>query len=81
MARHADIVLPCTTPLERRDLGMNPRDPYVISMEKAIEPIGKARDDYDIFSAIARRMDVEDAFTDGRSAEDWQRWIGRLKRS
>ena len=75
MARHADIVLPCTTPLERRDLGMNPRDPYVISMEKAIEPIGKARDDYDIFSAIARRMDVEDAFTDGRSAEDWQRWI------
>jgi biotin/methionine sulfoxide reductase len=75
LARHADIVLPCTTPLERQDIGMNPRDPFVISMEKAIEPVGKARDDYEIFAAIARQMNAEDAFTEGRSADDWQRWI------
>ena len=29
VARHADIVLPCTTTLERSDIGMTPRDPYV----------------------------------------------------
>ena len=49
----ADIVLPRTTTLERSDIGMTPRDPYVISMDKAVEPAGEARDDYAIFAAIA----------------------------
>ena len=75
LARHADIVLPCTTTLERQDIGMNPRDPYVISMEKAIEAMGEARDDFSIFASIARQMGVEKRFTEGRTAEDWQLWI------
>jgi biotin/methionine sulfoxide reductase len=75
LARHADIILPCTTTLERQDIAMTPRDPFVISMDKAIEPIGEARNDYDIFTGIARYMDTEDTFTEGRSAEDWQKWI------
>ncbi len=75
LARHADIVLPCTTTMERQDIGMTSRDPYVISMDKAIEPVAGARNDYDIFTGIARRMNAEDAFTEGRTAEDWQRWI------
>ena len=75
LARHADIILPCTTTLERQDIGMTPRDPYVISMDKAIEPVGEARNDYDIFAGIARRMGTKDSFTEGRSAEDWQKWI------
>ena len=49
MAKHADIVLPCTTTLERNDLSISPRDPYVIDMQKAIEPIASSRNDYDIF--------------------------------
>ena len=75
LARHADIILPCTTTLERQDIGMTPRDPFVISMDKAIEPVGEAKNDYDIFAGIARHMDTEDSFTEGRSAEDWQKWI------
>ena len=59
LARHADIILPCTTTLERQDIGMTPRDPFVISMDKAIEPIGEARNDYDIFAGIARNLDTE----------------------
>ena len=74
-ARHADIVLPCTTSLEREDLGMMPRDPYLFSMAQVVEPNGKARDDYDIFTGIARHMGVEESFTEGRSAADWQEWI------
>jgi biotin/methionine sulfoxide reductase len=80
LARHADIILPCTTTLERQDIGMTPRDPFVISMGKAIEPIGEARNDYDIFAGIARCMDTEDTFTEGRSAEDWQKWIWEQSR-
>ena len=75
LARHADIVLPCTTTLERQDIGMNPRDPYVISMDKAIDAVGEARDDFHIFASIARRMGAENQFTEGRTAEEWQRWI------
>ena len=80
LARHADIILPCTTTLERQDIGMTPRDPYVISMDKAIEPVGEARNDYDIFAGIARRMGTENSFTEGRSAEDWQKWIWEQSR-
>jgi biotin/methionine sulfoxide reductase len=75
LAKHADIVLPCTTTLERNDLGMTPRDPYVIAMSKAFEPIGLARDDYEIFTAIAEKLDIKEEFTEGRSTADWLEWI------
>jgi biotin/methionine sulfoxide reductase len=74
-ARHADIVLPATTTLERNDIGAARRDPYVIAMQKAIEPVGEARDDYDIFSALARRLGCEQAFTQGRDEMAWLRHI------
>lgn len=74
-AKHADIVLPCTTPLERQDIAMTPRDPYVVSMSKLTEPYGQARNDFEIFAGIARAMEIEADFTDGRNPEDWQRWI------
>ena len=75
LAKRSDIVLPCTTPLERDDIMMTPRDPYVVSMSKLVEPYGKAKNDYEIFKSIARVMGVEDKFTEGRSEEQWQKWI------
>ena len=75
LAKHADIVLPCTTSLERHDLMLTPRDPYVVAMQQAIEPVGEARDDYEIFSGIGRKMGMEQAFTQGFTADDWLRWI------
>lgn len=75
LAKHADIVLPCTTPVERSDLSLNPRDPYLVAMQKITEPAGQARDDYDIFRALARRLGVDAAFSNGRSSRDWQRHL------
>jgi biotin/methionine sulfoxide reductase len=75
LAKHADIVLPCTTSLERHDLMLTPRDPYIIAMQRAIEPVGKARNDFDIFAGIGRKMGEEQAFTQGFTAKDWLRWI------
>ena len=54
-ARHADIVLPATTTLERNDIGANGRDRFVIAMKKAIEPVGQSRNDFDIFEGLADR--------------------------
>ena len=80
LARHADIVLPCTTPLERQDIAMAPKDPFIVAMDKAIDPVGEARDDHEIFRGIATRLGVEDQFTDGRTPEEWLRWIWSVSR-
>jgi len=70
-ARHADIVLPATTTLERNDIGASSRDRALIAMKRAIEPVGKARNDFDIFSALAVRLGVESEFTEGRDEQAW----------
>lgn len=80
LAKHADIVLPCTTPLERNDLTLAPRDPYIVSMNQAIPPVGEARDDFEIFRGLSRHLGIEEAFTEGRNAEEWQRWIYDLSK-
>ncbi len=71
-AKMADIVLPATTSLERDDIGYGSREPYVIAMKKAREPIGEARDDYAIFQALAQRLGVAQAHSEGRKGtEEW----------
>jgi biotin/methionine sulfoxide reductase len=75
MARHADIVFPVTTSLEREDVAMTHWEPLVVAMRQAVEPVGEARDDYAIFTGLARRLGVEETFTEGRSPEDWVRHL------
>ena len=74
-ARHADIVLPATTSLERNDIGAAKRDKFVIAMQQAIEPVGEARDDFVILRELARRLGCEDAFTEGRDEAAWLRHL------
>lgn len=74
-AKRADIVLPCTTHVERNDISMSQRDPYLIRVAQAVAPPKNVRDDYDIFRGIARQMGFEDRFTEGKSADDWIREI------
>lgn len=80
LARHADIVLPCSTTLERSDIALNPRDAYQVVMDKAIEPVGQAKSDHDIFRGIAAELGVEESFTEGRSTDEWQRWMYDISR-
>lgn len=70
-ARHADIVLPATTALERNDIGGASRDPWLLAMHKLVEPVGEARNDYDIFADLAGRLGARDAFTDGLDEAGW----------
>jgi biotin/methionine sulfoxide reductase len=74
-AKHADIVLPATTSLERDDIGSAASDRYMIAMHKAIEPVGEARDDYAIFAELSRRLDCMQVFTEGRDAGQWLRLL------
>ena len=70
-ARHADIVLPITAPQERRDFGAGKTDNILVPMPKLVDPVGAARTEYDIYTDLARRLGDEQAFTEGRSEEQW----------
>ncbi|MEM6743215.1 MAG: molybdopterin-dependent oxidoreductase [Pseudomonadota bacterium] len=70
-ARCADIVFPATTPYEREDIARTFSDPFLFFMPRMIEPVGEARNDYDVFAALARRLGCGEAFTEGRASEDW----------
>ena len=70
-ARRADIVLPATTPLERNDVGGSSRDSFLFAMHQAIGPVAQARNDFDIFRALADRLGYEAAFTEGRDEMGW----------
>ncbi|HXV71432.1 MAG TPA: molybdopterin-dependent oxidoreductase, partial [Acidimicrobiia bacterium] len=71
LARFSDIVLPATTTLEREDIGGSGDDNFIFWMEKVIDPVGEARNDYDIFSDLARRLGVGQEFTEGRTGAEW----------
>ena len=77
-ARYADMVLPGTSCFEESDLSYQG---YAVEMgalilrQQAIEPIGESRTLYDICAGVARRMGVEQAFTEGRSHDQWVEYM------
>jgi biotin/methionine sulfoxide reductase len=74
-AKRSDIVLPCTTHLERNDVSLSQRDPYMIKMEKAVDAPGLVKTDHEIFRGISRWMNLEPAFSEGRSEAEWLQHI------
>jgi biotin/methionine sulfoxide reductase len=70
-AKHADIVLPATTTMERNDILAAELDSYWVAMKKVIDPVGGARNDLDIFGELAQRLGFGDAFSEGRSEMQW----------
>ena len=74
-ARHADIIFPITTVLERNDLMLTKWEPMATPMHKAIEPVGESRNDYDVFSGLAQRLGFFEEFTEGRNEEEWLRHL------
>lgn len=75
LARHADIVLPATTVMERNDVAVAQMDGWAIANKQLVEPVGEARNDHDIFADVADRLGFREKFTEGRSEMDWLRDI------
>ncbi|WP_299847821.1 molybdopterin-dependent oxidoreductase [uncultured Roseovarius sp.] len=73
MARHADIVFPVASTMERNDVMAPNSDRRLIAMKKCAEPVGDSRTDYDIFSGLAARMGTLKRYTEGRNEDDWLR--------
>jgi len=75
IARQADIVLPATTTLERRDIGSASRDRFLRAMHKAIPAQGQARDDHAILADLADAAGFRDRFTEQRDEDAWLRHL------
>lgn len=69
-ARHADVVLPATHFLEREDV-VTAEDNYLYYSAQVFEPAGEARDDFDIFADLSRRLGLGDAFDEGLDKASW----------
>ncbi len=75
LARHADIVLPATTTLERNDIASSGRDRFLRAMHQAIPPQGQARNDHAMLADIADALGFRDRFTEQRDEGAWLRFL------
>lgn len=72
-ARMADIVFPATTPYERNDITMDGdyANRHVLPMKAVVAPQYEAKNDYEIFTLLAREFGLEDYYTEQKSEMDW----------
>ena len=73
-ADYADVLLPATTQLEHDDIHKAYGHLYVMLNRKAIEPLGEALPNTEIFRRLARKMNLEDPFL-ADSDEDMMRQV------
>ena len=77
-ARYADILLPDLTSAEQPDFspaGSSGNMGYAIFCDTAVNPLFECRSVYDMCAEVAKRIGVEEAFTEGRDQEAWLRHI------
>jgi trimethylamine-N-oxide reductase (cytochrome c) len=74
---YADIILPTNTTMEVDDIVTNTRQGTqhhsVALLNKAIEPVGESRSDYEAVLAVAKKLGKEEEFTEGKSIKDLQK--------
>ena len=68
-ARHADIVLPVASTLERDDLAAGAGDTRLRAMPRLSEPVGEAREEFWIYSRLAERLGAD--FDEGLTSRQW----------
>jgi anaerobic dimethyl sulfoxide reductase subunit A len=77
-ARYADIILPDVSNAEQFDIANQQGAGnlgYIISMSKAIEPLFETKTIYEMGTELAKRLGVEQKFTEGKSQDEWLREI------
>ncbi len=77
-AKYADILLPDCTASEQMDFALDAscgNMSYVIFADQAIKPRFECKTIYEMTTQIAKRMGVEETFTEGRTQEGWMRHL------
>ncbi|GHH43234.1 molybdopterin-dependent oxidoreductase [Lentzea cavernae] len=68
-ARHADVVLPVATTLEREDVAAGAGDSRLRVVPRVVEPLGEAREEFWIYAELAGRLGSD--FTEGLDSRQW----------
>ena len=77
-AKYADILLPDCTASEQMDFALDAscgNMSYVIFADQAIKPRFECKTIYEMTSELAKRLGVEEQFTEGRTREGWMRYL------
>ncbi|EKS2513603.1 molybdopterin-dependent oxidoreductase [Salmonella enterica] len=77
-AKYADILLPDCTASEQMDFALDAscgNMSYVIFTDQAIKPRFECKTIYEMTSELAKRLGVEQQFTEGRTQEEWMRHL------
>ncbi len=72
-AKHADIVLPSTTTMERNDIAAADHSRFWIAMHQVMPPHAQSRNDFDMFAELADRLGFGAAYHQGRDEMGWLR--------
>ena len=80
-ARHADIIFPATTTLEKNDIMLNPRDPTIIANKKVMENFEQSKSDFEIFSGLSKKLGFEKEYTENKNEIDWLKFIWNKSKS
>ncbi len=62
-AKHADIVLPVASPLERNDIGAGTQDRAVVPMPQQLPPQFESRTEYEIYCELEKRLGLNTDFS------------------
>ncbi|VFS58034.1 Dimethyl sulfoxide reductase DmsA precursor [Kluyvera cryocrescens] len=82
-AKYADILLPDCTASEQMDFALDAscgNMSYVIFTDQVIKPRFECKTIYDMTTQLAKRMGVEQKFTEGRTQEGWMRHLYEISR-
>lgn len=77
-AKYADIILPDCTASEQMDFCLDASSgnmAYVIFADQVIKPRFECKNIYEMTTELAKRMGVEQQFTEGRTQEGWLRYL------
>ncbi|MHB1289463.1 DMSO/selenate family reductase complex A subunit [Georgenia sp.] len=77
-ARYADILLPDVSNAEQLDIihqGSASNMGYTIVADQVIEPLYDCKTTFEMCTEIAKRLGVEQEFTEGKTQEDWVRQV------
>ncbi|MGI2258435.1 DMSO/selenate family reductase complex A subunit [Shewanella sp. GXUN23E] len=82
-AMFADILLPDVMDLEQHDIISNPGTNMesVIAMTTSVKPPFEAKSCFDVCLELAKRLGVEEAFTEGRDYQQWVEYVYQRSRT
>lgn len=76
-ARYADLVLPVTSTAERADLTRPwPSGPYFTFVNRALQPLGECKSDFEIASELAGRLGIENFNV--HTEDEWLKMLFQL---